>query len=387
MENGDGDEDMDIREREAEVKDKADDDNSVFSDALSGDESSEDETDETDGKKRKRDQSLHDVSKDGDAESEIQMLRRDMKNVKSKMKSLIQEVEKMSRVMEKLEAQEAKLLKVGKEVKSVESVVKEVEKDVKKIDKVVKEQTADMKKEVDSYSDRILSIEEKCIDAEGRSRRNNAIFHGQAEVEGEDCMALVRKIIHDDCKVAKTVIIERAHRIGKSRRGMIGRNAQRPRPLIVRFLSYTDKQLVKKAARDNLPDDKACRDDLPYAVRQARKKLSVQYEAARRDTTVSDVYISYPAKLFVDSVLVTSINPATCEPYANRAQVPQRPHIDTDRREGDDEFTPVRRDARRSYAQRARGDEQYRGYQRGRGGFDHGRRGHFRDGRRGGAYA
>ena len=132
---------------------------------------------------------------------------------------------------------------------------------------------------------------------------------------------------------------------------MIGRKAVEPRPLIVKFNSYADRRLVKKGARNYLPDHLSCREDLPYAVREARKKLAGQFDAAKRDPNVNKVYIAYPARLIVDGQLVTAINPATCEPIEKRRWAPQRPHHPTNngygssRKEGERHHAP--RDAAR----------------------------------------
>ena len=49
------------------------------------------------------------------------------------------------------------------------------------------------------------------------------IFLGVKEEENEDCREVALSVIKDGCKVTESVSIERAHRIGKSRRGMIGK--------------------------------------------------------------------------------------------------------------------------------------------------------------------
>ena len=224
------------------------------------------------------------------------------------------------------QAQEHKLL-VSNEVKTVEKRVngvdkKFVENDMKRMCNDVKEVKAEVKGHskgvnyaktaVTEFEERVLELKEECID--GRGRQKNVLFHGVKEEDREDCILLAKRIIREECKVNEPVIIERAHRVGKSRRGMIGKKAAEPRPLIVKFNSYADRQLVKKCARNYLPDYLSCREDLPYAVREARKKLAGQFDAAKRDPNVNKVYIAYPARLIVDGQLITAINPATCEP-------------------------------------------------------------------------
>lgn len=42
------------------------------------------------------------------------------------------------------------------------------------------------------------------------------IFHGVEETDREDCMVVGREFIRQKCKVTADVVIERAHRLGRS---------------------------------------------------------------------------------------------------------------------------------------------------------------------------
>ena len=99
--------------------------------------------------------------------------------------------------------------------------MKEVKAEVKDQSKGIN----DAKTTVAKFEERVLELEEKCIDLEGRGRRKNVLFHGVKEEDREDCIILAKRIIREECKVNETVIIERAHRVGKSRRGMIGKKS------------------------------------------------------------------------------------------------------------------------------------------------------------------
>ena len=86
--------------------------------------------------------------------------------------------------------------------------------------------------------------------------------------------------------------IERAHRLGAKRH-----DAEKPRPLIARFLDFKDKMAVKEG-RVNLSRDLGISEDLPFAIRQARRRLHDDLEKAKSEGKVA--WISYPARLFVD---------------------------------------------------------------------------------------
>ena len=70
----------------------------------------------------------------------------------------------------------------------------------------------EMKGCIQKYVDKIKVLEERVIDQEARGRRNNLLFHGVEENEGEDCVRRVKEMIKTKCKVNGEVVIERAHR-------------------------------------------------------------------------------------------------------------------------------------------------------------------------------
>ena len=96
-------------------------------------------------------------------------------------------------------------------------------------------------------NDKIDHIEQKHIDLEDRSRRNNLVFFGIEEkgdrYTTEDCEALVTNLltstniigiddVHDQ-------MYDRAHRLGAKKPGQ-----NRPRPIIVRMTFFKDKEYI-----------------------------------------------------------------------------------------------------------------------------------------------
>ena len=185
-------------------------------------------------------------------------------------------MDKMNKVLDMMERVEALSVKVDKNVgmiKRVEDCVKDNSEDI-----------VDMKKTTDAFQTRLETLEkrvmgqeEKSVDLEARGRRNNLIFHGVKEEDREDCMKIVKGLIKKECKVSAHVEIERAHRLGSKRQ-----DAEKPRPLIVRFLDFKDKMEVKEG-RVNLPHGLGISEDLPFAIRQDRRRLHDDLDKAKRD--------------------------------------------------------------------------------------------------------
>ena len=82
-------------------------------------------------------------------------------------------------------------------------------------------------------------LTKKCIELEGRSRRNNIRISGVKENEKEswdDCKEKVNNVLENNLNV-KDVKIERAHGVGKKR-------SDKPRTIVCKLLSHSDKERV-----------------------------------------------------------------------------------------------------------------------------------------------
>ena len=103
----------------------------------------------------------------------------------------------------------------------------------------------------------------KATDLEDRSRRNNVIFynipeHTTENNDKEDCEKVVVKLLKDKqfFRADYHIYIDRAHRLGH-----FDANRPRPRPIIVRFSFFKDKQSVisngrlLKNSNENISED------------------------------------------------------------------------------------------------------------------------------------
>ena len=146
---------------------------------------------------------------------------------------------------------------------------------------------------------KIRFLEDRSIDQEARSRRNNIVVFGVDETERENCVDIVRKEVLEKCGVRSGEVIERAHRVGRPVRG-------KSRPLIARLLDYTVKERVMRARRD-LPKHIRVGEDLPFPIREARKQLLPDLKAARDQG--KDAFFAYPCRLIVAGEEAASLRP------------------------------------------------------------------------------
>lgn len=107
-------------------------------------------------------------------------------------------------------------------------------------------------------------------DQENRLRRNNLIFHGLRDDANEnwtEAEATVIAFCSEQLNVSvDSASIERAHRLGRF-------TPTKQRPLIVKFLSFKDKQKVPTAAAKLKATAYAISEAFSAKVKQERQKL------------------------------------------------------------------------------------------------------------------
>ena len=146
-------------------------------------------------------------------------------------------------------------------------------------------------------SNRVETLEYKSIDQEARARRNNVIFRGIDEIlRQEDCIALVKGFLNQHLGIPD-VYIQRAHRIGKPKRG-------ESRPIIACFRDHQDVENIMTNAKKLRNTNFGINRDFPPEIVQARSRLWGRFKEARKEYPNDPVFIGFPAKLIVKGVVV-----------------------------------------------------------------------------------
>ena len=130
------------------------------------------------------------------------------------------------------------------------------------------------------------SLKQKLTEQEAYSRRSNLIVNGIPEYQTQNLFSVFRNLLKSELSIDKDIMIERIHRMGPRPQS----HQQSPRPIIVRFTNYQDRQLVwsNRNRRSRKPFNQAPTlfsrfhiiEDYPPAVVEARKRLNpIAYEA------------------------------------------------------------------------------------------------------------
>ena len=200
------------------------------------------------------------VSKIDNIEKLVHNISKKVDDLETKMKTLdvrVGDCEKSSSFIDsQFEEQKKKL-------KSADEDLKKFNNRCKDFENVVKEPET---------KNRML--EEKTNDLEFRSLRENLLFHGIEEVHNEDCEHLMKQFIKDKLSIEQEIKIDRAHRLGKPK--------GRIRPIVVKFHSYTDRELIRNTANDKAEYLKGLNQGVVVqqtkAVLQKRRNMSAIYD-------------------------------------------------------------------------------------------------------------
>ena len=144
------------------------------------------------------------------------------------------------------------LYEIRKDVKSTRSDIQETNRKFDRLEESVNDlrnSHEDLKQENNQLHRKLDNLTKKVDQMENQSRRENLIFHGMTETDEEtweQSETKVRHFISDDLSLDDSRIsIERAHRLN---------TRKSPRPVIVKFSHYKDKEKVLRTYRENVKE-------------------------------------------------------------------------------------------------------------------------------------
>lgn len=128
--------------------------------------------------------------------------------------------------------------------------------------------------------------DDKLMDVQWRSMRENLIFSGIPETElrrgeHENCESLVKEFIRNQMRIEREIEFDRVHRLGRYMQ-----NQRYPRPIIAKFTYFKDKEHVRQAAPRTLIGTRySVNEQFPPEMESRRKELYPVAKDARRIET------------------------------------------------------------------------------------------------------
>ncbi|XP_049273600.1 uncharacterized protein LOC125759248 [Rhipicephalus sanguineus] len=169
--------------------------------------------------------------------------------------------EMLQEILEKQNALGSKVDDIRKEIAEVNAKTDKMQSVLSMFD--------EMKDRIDKLETIVREQNDKLIDYENRSRRNNLLVFGLTESASESVQVLKRRIVNDifskvlGIEVTK---VERIHRIGKV-------NPDKPRPVILKFYDSKEKDTIFKNCAKLKGTSIRISNDYAKETVQIRKKL------------------------------------------------------------------------------------------------------------------
>ena len=209
-------------------------------------------------------------------------LLEDMKTIKTKLQSIDEIKQTVNSINKKVSDLESKMktmdTRISETEKSCQFSASESESNKKDI-KTAKDDIKHLKKSCDSFnktskelSEKGVEIDKKLCDLESRSMRENLMFYGiQEGGEKEDCGMKVKELLRDILHMenVENILFDRAHRVGQ--------RSTKPRPIVVKFHYYGEREKVRQTSYNCTDELKAANlgigIQIPKDIREARKPL------------------------------------------------------------------------------------------------------------------
>ena len=242
----------------------------------------------------------------------IELVLEKLDNMEKKLDNLESYVkvvdEKVNRLQDKVERFEsfskdaASSLKVLDEGMSfANSEIEKMKEKMKLWEKSLQEKTARVEKKL---TGEIETLRDEKLYMEVYQRRENLRFYGIRETSGtteENTKEVLVGFMQNELNIseADTFEFQRIHRIGR-----LNPSQNKPRPIIARFLRYSDRELVMSRVKKLKGKGLGISADLPKEIVKRRKELMPKFKKAKEDGQSVFFKRSEPDKLYIEGIRV-----------------------------------------------------------------------------------
>lgn len=162
---------------------------------------------------------------------------------------------------------------------------------------VVNQLVTEQAKLIELLARQINELENRNVDLENRSRRQNLVFYGVDDTNNKETWNESENLIKSICKDKLGVdlkTVQRAHRVGRY-------NENFKRPIIVNFASYKEKQDILSNAKKFKGSNYSVDQDYSPKTREIRKKLW-EYAKTKKADSGNRVKLNFDKLIVNDKV-------------------------------------------------------------------------------------
>lgn len=259
-----------------------------------------------------------------------------MEALDAKMDAIMKKLEKLDTIEMQLKEVHTRMANFEETISRLESEVKDLKKQKNKLEKKVEEfeeclqynedDMSDIKRDNRKLENEVSELKKQLMYMETYSRRENLKFFGLPESSdaldssndmeeessrqsgtSENTREVLYKFLEEQLKIDRPrdkIEFQRVHRLGKP-------NPLKARPIIARFLRYSDRELVVEQARKHLKKNQNLHvfDDIPKELYDLRKEQIVKLKEARQKGHTAYFSKAHPDKLFVNGKYIAPKQP------------------------------------------------------------------------------
>lgn len=230
-----------------------------------------------------------------------QSIDNNLQNQNFRILKIEKEFQQMTMLKHEIEKTNNRIEKLNSEMCDIKTKVKDYDETIKQYSDMCDEITANntatdrtinnitrqvktIENQQQTLTEKLKSTDEKIIDIQWRSMRDNLIFSGIPEAvnfeeEREDCEEVVQNFLEREMKLHGTFYFERVHRLGKYKS-----DALYPRPIVAKFTYYKQREYVRQQAPIKLKDtDYYVKEQYPQEMENRRKQLYPVAKEARKN--------------------------------------------------------------------------------------------------------
>ena len=225
----------------------------------------------------------------------------------SQILSKLEDLNKLDGIVTKLNSIEQKITALEGTVSHIQDKQKEIELDVKELTRnavflsdEVDQIKENQHKSVNTINSDLAALQKQLLYQNCYSRRENLNFFGIEEDPGENTEEKVRIFLTTvlELREVENIEFQRIHRSGGSR-------TRTPRPIIARFLRYSDRERVIRQGFIKLKGTSfRVLEDFPKEIIESRRKLLPKLKQAKADGKRAYFSRPMPDRLIVDGKMM-----------------------------------------------------------------------------------
>ena len=185
--------------------------------------------------------------------------------------------------LSKLDSTDTRMKSLEQELKDVKDSITfvhaEVE-DIKKKTEQLKKSEGETEKKIENLEQLNSTLNNRVIDLQTRSMRDNLIFYNIKESDGEDTTEIIKDIMENTLGIenAKSIKIARSHRMGKKQ----AKTTIKQRTIVAKFNYFPDKERVLANARKFKGTGMAVSEQFPDEIAKERERLYPEMKKAKQ---------------------------------------------------------------------------------------------------------